>query len=108
MKIGLQFQSKEGSNSVAWMIINENVVNLEEVVLLTQHIGPVSGVPGHPSRSTAPWVVTVHVRGGASFVLHGELGIEFKKYFLEHVAKDAVTWKHGPARAGGEPSDPGR
>jgi hypothetical protein len=90
---------------MAWMTINENLVNLDDVVLLTQHVGPVSGIPGHPSRSNAPWVVTVHTRGGASFVLHGELGIEFKKYFLEHIAKDVVHWKQGAAKETGETSE---
>jgi hypothetical protein len=91
-----------------WMTINENVVNLDDVVLLTQHVGPVSGVPGHPSRSTAPQVVTVHMRGGSSFILHGELGIEFKKYFLEHVARDVVAWKPGPTKGGVEQPDASR
>jgi hypothetical protein len=73
------------------MTINENVVDLDEVVLVTQHVGPVSGVPDHPSRKVKPLVTIVYLRGGSNFTLHGELGLKFRRYFLDHVAKGAIA-----------------
>jgi hypothetical protein len=71
---------------MAWMTIKDFVVvNLDEVVLVTQG-------PGSPEKKgVRPVITTVHLRGGSTFELRGGTSIAFKKYFLEHVAKGATA-----------------
>jgi hypothetical protein len=71
---------------MAWMTVGESiVVNLDEVVLVTQ--GPRKGESGNPQ----PSITTVHLRGGSTFELGDEPGIAFRKYFVEHVVKSAIA-----------------
>jgi hypothetical protein len=64
---------------MAWMTVGEKiVVNLDEVVLVTQWLGS----PETSANPVKPLITTVHLRGGSTFTLKDEPGIAFRKYFL--------------------------
>jgi hypothetical protein len=47
-----------------WTNIDGNILNLEDIVLLTQRLGQEEPVTGEPDKPNHPWLVTVHMRGG--------------------------------------------
>jgi hypothetical protein len=77
---------------MAWTNIDGNILNLEEVVLLTQRFGREEPDPVDPDAPNHPLLVTVHMRGGASFTLKGKMAMDFAKFFIAHIASDAVAW----------------
>jgi hypothetical protein len=85
---------------MAWANVDGNIVDLDEVVLLSQRIGQeerVAPVPGEADKPDHPLLVTVHLRGGSSFTLGGRLAVDFMKFFIAHVATDMVSWDPGLA-----------
>jgi len=87
---------------MAWANVDGNILNLDEVVLLSQTIGQerqVAPVPGETDKMDPPLIVTVHMRGGADFTIKGRSAVEFMKFFIAQVATDMVSWD--PALAQG-------
>jgi hypothetical protein len=82
---------------MAWTNIDGNILNLDEVVLLTERLGQEEPVPGDPDAPSHPLLVTVHMRGGASFTLKGKMAMDFTKFFIACVATDAVAWDRDSA-----------